>query len=181
MRCNYAYKNVFLPKWLFITTTKKREEKKGIRELENHTYEFRHQDFSFCPICGSLMPYSLNKIKNFFEVYNIHPSLKHALNLVYKSEFEAAAREAFVILETELRKKSGLDSHGFDLATKALKFEVGSKGGVVTKPPLIAINDLKTESDRNENGAEVKEALPADVPTLHARSGVWVATSTSFW
>lgn len=41
-----------------------------------------------------------------------------------------------------------------------------SKGGVVTKPPLIAINDLKTESDRNENGAEVKEALPADVPTL---------------
>ena len=112
------------------------------------------------------MPYSLNKIKNFFEVYNIHPSLKHALNLVYKSEFEAAAREAFVFLETELRKKSGLDSHGFDLATKALKFEVDSKGGVVTKPPLIAINDLKTESDRNENGAEVKEALPADVPTL---------------
>ena len=41
-----------------------------------------------------------------------------------------------------------------------------NKGGVVTKPPLIAINDLKTESDRNENGAEVKEALPADVPTL---------------
>ena len=39
------------------------------------------------------MPYSLNKIKNFFEVYNIHPSLKCALNLVYKSEFEAAARE----------------------------------------------------------------------------------------
>lgn len=126
----------------------------------------RHQDFSFCPICGSLMPYSLNKIKNFFEVYNIHPSLKRALNLVYKSEFEAAAREAFVILETELRKKSGLDSHGFDLATKALKFEVDSKSGVVTKPPLIAINDLKTKSDRNENGAKVKEALPADVPTL---------------
>ena len=41
-----------------------------------------------------------------------------------------------------------------------------NKGGVVTKPPLIAINDLKTESDCNENGAEVKEALPADVPTL---------------
>lgn len=124
--------------------------KKGLKELENNTYGFGHQDFSFCPVCGSLMPYSLNKIKKFFEVYNIHPSLKRALNLVYKSEFEAAAREAFVILETELRKKSGLDSHGFDLATKALKFEVDSKSGVVTKPPLIAINDLKTDSDRNE-------------------------------
>lgn len=96
------------------------------------------------------MPYSIYKIKNFFNVYVTHPLLERAISLVYKSEFEAAAREAFVALETALKKKSGLDSHGFDLATRALFFEFDKKAEEITKVPLIAINDLKTESERNE-------------------------------
>jgi len=36
------------------------------------------------------------------------------------------------------------------LATKALSFEVDKKTGTITKAPLIAINELKNESDRNE-------------------------------
>ena len=96
------------------------------------------------------MRYSQEKLSNFFDVYNIHPALKAAQNLLCKSEFEAAAREAFVAVETVLKKKSGLDSHGFDLATKALSFEVDKKTGEVIKAPLIAINALKCESDRNE-------------------------------
>ena len=86
----------------------------------------------------------------FFDVYHIHSSLKRAISLVYKSEFEAAARETFVVVEIVLKKKSGLDLHGFDLATKALSFEVDKKTGEITKAPLIAINDLATESERNE-------------------------------
>ena len=124
--------------------------KKELKEFPNHTYGFGYRDFSYCPNCGCLMPHALKKVKAFFEVYNIHPLLKRALNLVYKSEFEAAARESFVVLETVLRKKSGLDCHGFDLATKALKFEKDSKSGEITNPPLISINKLQTESDRNE-------------------------------
>ena len=73
------------------------------------------------------MPYSLDKIRDFFDVYHVHSSLKRAINLVYKSEFEAAARETFVVVETTLKKKSGLDLHGFDLATKALSFEFDKK------------------------------------------------------
>lgn len=96
------------------------------------------------------MPESLEALKRFFEFYDVHPDLKDALKLIYKSEFQAAAREAFVTLENRLKKKSGLDSHGFDLATKALSFEVDRKTGEIKKAPLIAINDLKTESDRNE-------------------------------
>lgn len=96
------------------------------------------------------MPESLNKLKNFFEIYDIHPTLDKALKLLYKSEFESASREAFVTLENYLKKKSGLDSHGFDLATKALSFEVDKKTGEIKKAPLIAINELKTESNRNE-------------------------------
>lgn len=124
--------------------------RKGISEFEDGTYGFGYNDFKFCPCCGSLMPASLEKVKNFFEVYHVHPALKNALKLLYKSEFEAAAREAFVTLENCLKEKSGLDSHGFDLATKALSFEADKKTGEIKKAPLIAINDLKSESDRNE-------------------------------
>jgi len=120
-----------------------------LKENKNHTYSYGYDDFSYCPVCGGLMPYTLEKVRDFFELYNIHPKLDNAVRLIYKSEFESAAREAFVVVETVLRQKSGLDLHGFDLATKALKFEV-DKQGELTKVPLIAINDLKTESDKNE-------------------------------
>ncbi|WP_158097587.1 TIGR02391 family protein [Gemmiger sp. An194] len=79
------------------------------------------------------MPESLEAVKRFFEFYDVHPALKDALKLIYKSEFQAAAREAFVTLENRLKKKSGLDSHGFDLATKALSFEVDRKTGEIKK------------------------------------------------
>ena len=96
------------------------------------------------------MPYTLQTVKDFFDVYHLHPKLQKAERLIYKSEFESAAREAFVVVETVLREKSGLDLHGFELATKALKFEVDKQTGEVTKQPLISINDLKTESEKNE-------------------------------
>ena len=124
--------------------------RKQLRKNYDGTYGFAFHDFNFCPCCGSLMPYSIKKLKGFFEVYNIHAALTDAVQLIYKSEFESASREAFVTVENVLKKKSGLDTHGFDLATKALSFEVDKQTGIIKKPPLIAINDLKNESDRNE-------------------------------
>lgn len=124
--------------------------RKGLQKLEDGTYTFDYYDYNFCPKCGSLMPKSLDRIKGFFKVYHTHPALKSALKLLYKSEFEAAAREAFVTLENYIKKKSGLDSHGFDLATKALSFEVDKKTGEIKKVPMISINQLENESDRNE-------------------------------
>lgn len=96
------------------------------------------------------MPNSLHRIKEFFEVYNIHPELEKSIRLLYKSEYVSAVREAAVTLENKLRQKSGLDSHGYDLATKALSFEVDKKTNAITKKPLIEINALDSESDRNE-------------------------------
>lgn len=124
--------------------------KRVLGENKNHTYGFDYFDYSYCPVCGSLMPYTRKKIEDFFEIYHIHPKLQNAERLVLKSEYDSAAREAFVVVETVLRKKSGLDLHGFDLATKALKYEVDKQTGEVIKRPLIAINDLKTESEKNE-------------------------------
>ena len=119
--------------------------KKQLREYSNGIYGFDFYDFTFCPCCGSLMPYSLKKLKGFFEVYNIHAALSDAVQLIYKSEFESAAREAFVAVENYLKKKSGLDLHGFDLATRALSFEIDKQTGEIKRAPLIAINDLKNE------------------------------------
>lgn len=124
--------------------------RKELRELENHTYGFVYFDYIYCPMCGSLMPYTLKKIQGFFDVYHLDPRLQTAKRLIYKSEFNSAAREAFVVVESVLRKKSGIDSHGVDLVTKALQFQIDKQTGEVTQQPLIAINDLKTESERNE-------------------------------
>lgn len=57
--------------------------------------------------------------------------------IIYKSEFESAAREAFVAVESYLKKKSGLDSHGFDLATRALSFEIDKQTGEIRGLPLL--------------------------------------------
>lgn len=124
--------------------------KKVLIENKNHEFGYGYSDFPYCPVCGELMPYTLKTIQSFFEIYHIHPKLQKAKRLIYKSEFESAAREAFVVVETVLRKKSGLDLHGFDLATKALKYEVDKQTGEVIKQPLIAINNLKTDSEKNE-------------------------------
>lgn len=56
--------------------------KKQLREYSNGTYGFDFYDFTFCPCCGSLMPYSLKKLKGFFEVYNIHAALSDAVQLI---------------------------------------------------------------------------------------------------
>ncbi len=124
--------------------------RKELKQFSDGTYGFDFNDFTFCPCCGSLMPYSLKKLKEFFEVYDLHPALADAVKLIYKSEFESAAREAFVTVENYLKKKSGLDLHGFDLAAKALSFEIDKQSGELKRAPLIAINDLRNESKRNE-------------------------------
>lgn len=124
--------------------------KKVLKQFNDNSYGFALDDFPYCPICGSLMPYTLKKFQAFFDVYRVHPSLESALQLFYKSEYTSAAREAFVAVETTLRKKSGLDLHGSELAAKALQFERDSKTKQVTKQPLIALNKLHTESEKNE-------------------------------
>lgn len=124
--------------------------RKVLQERDDGTFGFDYHDFTYCPICGTLMPYSLEKLRGFFEVYNLHPLLKDAVELLYKSEFEAAARETFVTVETMLKKKSKLDLHGSSLAAKALSFDVNGATKELIKEPLVKINELRTESEQNE-------------------------------
>lgn len=113
-------------------------------------WSFGYQDFIYCPVCGEMMPQTYEAIKNFFAVYHLNSKLDRAEQLIYKSEFNAAAREAFVVVETTLRDKSGLDSHGVDLVNKALSYSEDKKSGQITKSPLIQLNKLITDSEKNE-------------------------------
>lgn len=124
--------------------------RKEIRELSEGVYGYEYYDFPFCPNCGALMPSARDRLENFFKVYNIHPKLEKSKQQLLKSEFDSAVREAAIAVETSLKVKSGLDSHGFDLATRALSFEFDKTTSNIKKTPLIAINNLKTESERNE-------------------------------
>lgn len=79
-------------------------------------------------------------------------SLKKSIELLLKSEFESAVREAIITLENILRKKSKLRNHyGFSLASESLKFEVDKKNNKVIVEPLIKINALSNESEMNEH------------------------------
>lgn len=124
--------------------------RKQLHRAKDGKYSYQYNDLTFCPVCGSMMPETRKKVEGFFEVFTLHPALKKAKQLILKSEFESAAREAFVTVEVKLRKLSELDSHGKDLAVRSLKFEYDKTQDKVTTPPLIPINDLLTESQRNE-------------------------------
>ena len=114
-------------------------------------YKFGYQEFRFCPICGALMPKAKKNLQAFFDVYDLHTSLLEAKRLLFKSEFEAAAREAFIVLENTIKKKAGLPNlHGKDLVAKSFSMDIDKQTGVITTPPLIALNQLKTESQWNE-------------------------------
>lgn len=117
---------------------------------KNGKWSFVYPDFMYCPRCGAMLPQTCEKIEKFFSVYVLDSRLDRAKQLIYKSEFDAAAREAFVVVETVLRDMSGLDLHGVNLVTNALNYEIDKKSGVITKEPLIRLNNLSTDSERNE-------------------------------
>ena len=123
---------------------------KQLQEIEEGKYGFAYLDFPYCPTCGELMPYTQKKIKDFLDVFHVHPQLEKSVELLYKSEFVSAAREAVVTVETVLKSKSGLDSHGESLASNALSFTYDQKTAQITKQPLIAVNKLETDTERNE-------------------------------
>lgn len=125
-------------------------EKSYLIENKDKTFSYGRDSFNCCPYCGALLPEAIEKIRSFFEVYQLHPSLAAAERLIYKAELDSAARESFIAVENRLRQLSGLDLHGMDLATKALSFAFDQKTETITCKPLIAVSDLVTESKRNE-------------------------------
>lgn len=124
---------------------------KSLSKTKSGKYRMKIPKWRYCPVCGAMMPSTMKIIKEFFKVAMLHPSLKIAKRLFVKSEYDAAVREACVVLENIIKEKSGIiDSHGKDLVTKALSFEFDKQTREIKKQPMIALNQLENESQRNE-------------------------------
>ena len=76
-------------------------------------YYYKKFDPPFCPSCGLMTKSTYNLYSQLLETHNVNSKLDDAIQLFLKSEFEAAARDAFVTLETEIKEASGLTNlHG---------------------------------------------------------------------
>ena len=78
------------------------------------------------------------------------PALASAISQFHKCEYESAARTALIIVEEVVRERTKLSLIGADLYSKAFSYRVDSSGTMVEKP-LIQINDLQTEEQKNEH------------------------------
>ena len=88
---------------------------------------------------------------NYLRIIQLTDVLLPASELLLKSEFNAAVREAVVTFESSVRKKSGLkDMTGTDLMAKAFSFKFDSNAKKLTEKPRIRINNLSSISKRNE-------------------------------
>ena len=106
--------------------------------------------FNCCPMCGELYPQTKEYIENYFRIIQLSDDLEKAKNLIIKGEFEASVREAVVVFESLVKKKSGLTKlMGSDLMAKAFSYKKNDDG-VFTELPKIQVNGLSTISEINE-------------------------------
>lgn len=76
-----------------------------------------------------------------FDVKNIYPHLPDVVRRLFDDgHYAQASFEALKFLETEVRRRSGLDTSGFSLMMTAFD----------SAAPLIQLNSLQTTSDKDE-------------------------------
>ncbi len=80
---------------------------------------------------------------------HLHASIKDGVLEYYKNQqYGHAADQGTKLYAEAIRRISGVDKDGTDLAT-VFSHSVDSGSKAITKPPVIPINDLSTESLRN--------------------------------
>jgi len=114
-----------------------------ITQNQDGTYRFEMVLANNCPYCGSFYKDTKVFYKKLLYKLHVSDSLKPAIDLFLDGHRDSAIREASIILENLIRDLSGLDEHGANLAVHAFSFSD-------TKKPLISLNNLNTESERNE-------------------------------
>ena len=125
----------------------------GKRPIQNDEglYTYGYIIPRYCGYCGSMLPRGKKMLEDIFKVYDLNIKLADAKRLVLKSEYSAACRECFVVLENTIKNESGIqDLHGSELISKAFSMKIDKSTGIVQQAPLIAINDLSNESKINE-------------------------------
>jgi uncharacterized protein (TIGR02391 family) len=89
-------------------------------------------------------------VEGYFRLIGLDKRLPKAFRLALESDFNSAVRDALVTFEELVRSKASLSDHGAALVEKAFSFDYDRSANTINKPPLIALNNLSTESKRNE-------------------------------
>lgn len=108
------------------------------------------KSFNVCPTCGELLDDNRKIVQKFLDLIIINERFSKCYDLIKKSEFISAIREACVILEDTIKKISGIEAHGADLAAKAFSYKFDSNTNSFIQKPAIQINTLSNQTLRNE-------------------------------
>ena len=106
--------------------------------------------FNYCPKCANPTIIWQKLMEEFFFRAPLSQALDKAIIQFNKFEFEAAARTALIVVEEKVREQTKLSSCGADLFARAFAYKLDTDGKLVEKP-LIRINDLATDEERNEH------------------------------
>ena len=117
--------------------------------------------FNLCPYCGRLFERSINSILRFVDLIELHKNLASTYSLLQKGELTAAAREALVTLESNVRKKSGLlNLRGRALMSRAFSFEYDSGKNRIVRRLLKHLGYNVIKLDRVAYAGITKKGLP---------------------
>lgn len=106
--------------------------------------------FAVCGRCGTFMPRTARIVRGYLSLLGISRSLPNAVRLIRKGELVAAVRDASITLEETVRRKTNLSARGVELMDRAFGFEYDRAARRVTRRPKIRLNNLRTETKRNE-------------------------------
>ena len=146
--------------------------------------------YNYCPQCGQPSSDLMLSRIDIFSRLPVSHLLKDAVRQYGKYEVEASARTAIIILEEEIRRFTGLDLVGAELIGASFSYKMDLDGNIVV-PPLLKINNLKTDSEKNEHDGikllflglfrGIRNLLAHKNAKIHPRDafGIIVFTSTA--
>ncbi len=112
--------------------------------------EVTQAEFNYCPGCGVLGAHWQQLCNALLSLYEGDGRLTEALALFRKAAYPDAARAALISIEMELKRLGKTENYGSQLVDDVLSFEYDKKEQMYPREPIIKINDLSSQSDRNE-------------------------------
>lgn len=90
-------------------------------------------------------------VEQLYDAIDLHPLVIQASRSCYMTgHYRPAILDTFISLVDYIKQKTNLDLDGDNLINKVFSFVFDSAKGEITRYPIIAINELLNQSDRDE-------------------------------
>lgn len=114
------------------------------------TADVPQTQFNYCPGCGALGTHWQALCNALLTLYEKEGRMAESLRLYRKAAYPDAARSALISIETELKRLGETQSYGTGLVDEVLSFEYDNKTKKCVREPIVKVNDLNSQNDRNE-------------------------------